>query len=442
MSNQKTGKSKRLAPAPQGRRKVFVLISLMLCFIIAGGVLAQWSGFWPVQKKSADREIAPASFAAAGPLKEYVYAGGKLVATEEPQSSSCTYGIAPTTQNFVVGGGTGTVSVTTQTGCNWTATSNAAWVSITSGASGTGNGSVGFSVAANSGAQRTGTMTIAGQTFTVTQDATAGCSYSINPTSTSIAASGGTGSVGVTTTAGCAWTAVSNAAWITVTSGSSGTGSGSVGYSVANNASTSQRTGTITIAGQTFTVTQAGTTPSCTYSIAPTSVSVVAGGGTGSVSVTTQAGCNWTATSNDAWITVTSGSSGTGSGTVNYSVAANSGAARSGTITIAGLTFSVSQSASGGGAPNAPTNLRTTSITASSVKLAWDHDGVSVNGFKLERKLGAGGTWAEIAGSINFQSRSYADNTVTGGKTYYYRIRAYNLNGNSAYSNEISATTP
>jgi YD repeat-containing protein len=63
----------------------------------------------------------------------------------------------------------------------------------------------------------------------------------------------------VTAGAGCAWTAVSNAGWITVTSGASGTGNGTVGYSVAANGGSDQRQGTVTIAGQTFTVTQAGT---------------------------------------------------------------------------------------------------------------------------------------------------------------------------------------
>ena len=51
----------------------------------------------------------------------------------------------------------------------------------------------------------------------------------------------------------------------------------------------------------------------------------------------------WTASSNNPWITVTSGSSGSGAGTVGYSVASNSGSARTGTITIAGQTFTVSQ---------------------------------------------------------------------------------------------------
>ncbi|HKQ51213.1 MAG TPA: M36 family metallopeptidase [Pyrinomonadaceae bacterium] len=85
------------------------------------------------------------------------------------------------------------------------------------------------------------------------------CTFSISPTSSSQPSGGGTGSVSVTTSAGCAWTAVSNASFITITSGSSGSGSGTVNYSVAANGGTSSRTGTMTIAGQTFTVTQAGT---------------------------------------------------------------------------------------------------------------------------------------------------------------------------------------
>lgn len=86
------------------------------------------------------------------------------------------------------------------------------------------------------------------------------CSFSISPTSASVAAAGGSGTVSVTATAGCTWSAISNATFITVTGGASGTGNGTVSYSVAANTATTSRTGTITIAGQTFTVTQAGTT--------------------------------------------------------------------------------------------------------------------------------------------------------------------------------------
>ena len=85
------------------------------------------------------------------------------------------------------------------------------------------------------------------------------CSYSINPTSSSQPAGGGSGSVSVTAGTGCAWSAVSNSGFITITSGSSGSGNGAVNYSVAANTSSSSRSGTMTIAGLTFTVNQAGT---------------------------------------------------------------------------------------------------------------------------------------------------------------------------------------
>ncbi|HLJ44398.1 MAG TPA: FG-GAP-like repeat-containing protein, partial [Bryobacteraceae bacterium] len=83
------------------------------------------------------------------------------------------------------------------------------------------------------------------------------------------------------------------------------------------------------------------------FTINPTSANVVAGGATGSVSVTaTVPTAIWTATSNDSFITVTSGASGSGNGTVNYAVAANlTTAARQGTLTIAGQTFTIMQAA-------------------------------------------------------------------------------------------------
>ena len=95
----------------------------------------------------------------------------------------------------------------------------------------------------------------------------------------------------------------------------------------------------------------------CSFSINPTSASFAAAGGTASVTVTTAAGCNWTAASNSSFIAITSGASGSGSGTVSYSVAANgSTASRSGSLTIAGLTHSVSQAGTGGGCTNAIVN--------------------------------------------------------------------------------------
>ncbi len=82
----------------------------------------------------------------------------------------------------------------------------------------------------------------------------------------------------------------------------------------------------------------------CTYTLSAAMASFTETGGSGSVNITSAAGCPWTATSNTSWITLSSGSPGSGNGTLNFTVAANTGLARTGTITVAGQTFTVNQS--------------------------------------------------------------------------------------------------
>jgi hypothetical protein len=256
--------------------------------------------------------------------------------------SCCSYSIAPATAAMPAGGGSGSVSVTVTSGCAWTATSNIGWITITAGGTGTGDGTVSYSVAANTDSSGlTGTVMIADQTFTVTEDGTP-CTYALTQTSASYSSSGGGGSVGVTAPGGCAWTAASNVGWITITAGSSGTGIGTVNYLVAANTSSIALTGTVTIAGQTFTVTEDGVP--CAYALSQSSASYSSSGGGGSVGVTAPGGCAWTASSNVGWITITAGNSGTGDGTVSYSVGANTSTnGLNGAITIAGQTFTVAE---------------------------------------------------------------------------------------------------
>jgi subtilisin family serine protease len=170
------------------------------------------------------------------------------------QASGCTYGLSPSSRNHTASSGSATVSVSAAAGCPWTAASNDGWLTITAGANGTGNGVVSYAFSANTGPARTGTLTLAEQTFTVTQ--ASGCTYTISPTSRSVNKNGGAGTVNVSTAAGCPWTATSNVAWITITANASGAGNGAVGYSVARNTG-AKRTGTLTIAGKTFTINQA-----------------------------------------------------------------------------------------------------------------------------------------------------------------------------------------
>jgi trimeric autotransporter adhesin len=269
---------------------------------------------------------------------------------------NCNTAISPTGQNVPAAGGSGSIAVEAPSVCEWPVLSNAPWITVTSGSTGRASGVVTFSVAANTGVARTGTISIGGRTFTVSQAAASApipptpppppaCTYTIAPASQNVPSAAGTGTVNVTTTAACAWTAVSNAPqWLTVTSGAAGTGNGPVGFSIAANTGAA-RTGTLTIATQTFTVTQAAFVAPCSYAISPTSQNADANASTSTVAVTTTAACAWTAMSAAPFITVTSGASGTGSGSVGLSIAANTGAARSGSVTIAGQAFTVNQAA-------------------------------------------------------------------------------------------------
>jgi hypothetical protein len=258
----------------------------------------------------------------------------------------CQFTLDPTSADFGSQGGSTTVSVTAPSSCAWTATSQAAWIQVISGAAGSGGGTVGIAVDANAGPARTGTVTIAGHTFSVEQagaSAGPGCTFAIAPTAQTIGAGGGSLAVTVSTAGECAWTATSASAWLTVTGGSSGTGPGTVALEVAPNLSAAPRTGSATIAGELFTVQQEAAVISCTYLVAPTSASVTAGGEALTFAVGTTAGCAWDATSNEPWLSA-SPSSGTGPGTVDVVVAANTGTdSRSGTVVIAGQTVQVDQ---------------------------------------------------------------------------------------------------
>ncbi|MBF0591894.1 MAG: DUF1566 domain-containing protein [Nitrospirae bacterium] len=172
---------------------------------------------------------------------------------------SCSYTIYPTSKSFTSTGGSDSVSVTTSSNCSWSATSNVSWITITSGSTGVGNGTVAYTVSANTSASsRLGTMTIAGQTFTVLQDRLS-CDYTITPTSKNFSSPGGSDNVSVTVSnSTCSWTAKSNDTWLSISSDSTGAGNGTVSYTAAANPTANVRIGTITIAGQTFTVTQDG----------------------------------------------------------------------------------------------------------------------------------------------------------------------------------------
>lgn len=315
---------------------------------------------------------------AAGVLQ---YQESFVPSTWSASQSACSFVLSSISQSFGSAASTGMVNVTAGAGCAWTAISNApTWLHVTAGATGSASGSVAYSVDANTATSpRTGTLTIAGQTFTVSQAAAPACTYVLSATSVSVGSAASGGSFNVMVAFGCPWTATPNAAWISTSS--TGNGNGPVNYNVAANSDTNPRTGTIAVAGQTFTIAQAGVPP-CTYALDSSSGQMPSSGGAASVNVLTAAGCTWTAASNNTdWISIPAGNSGTGLGGVTYSSPMNrSGSARTGTLTIAGQTFTVNQ-----GVPGADSVPVITAVTNQSDGSTWLTPGskVAITGANL-----------------------------------------------------------
>ena len=91
-------------------------------------------------------------------------------------------------------------------------------------------------------------------------------------------------------------------------------------------------------------------------------------------------------------------------------------------------------------APAAPSGLAVQSALYNKVTVGWTDNSSNEAGFKLERSTD-GVTFTEIA-TLGADTRSFADATVPRVASYYYRVRAYNSVGASAYSSTVSATTP
>lgn len=198
--------------------------------------------------------------------------------------SVCTYSISGSSSySAPADGGSSSFSLTTQTGCDWTANSNQSWVTLTSSnSSGTGSKTINFTVSQNqTSSNRNAEISVQGLTFSISQPAPAiTCSYTV-PSGVQIGADAVTGSsFSVQATPGCNWTATRSQShnWISITQGASGSGNGTVGYSVAENPNATPREGVITVSGQnsskTYTISQAGKVTGVDLVITPPSTNI------------------------------------------------------------------------------------------------------------------------------------------------------------------------
>ena len=195
-------------------------------------------------------------------------AGQTFTVTQDPmqQAPACSFEISPTQATAPEIGGPGTVAVVAAAGCPWQAATAVEWIQIVSGSSGNGSGQVTYVVAPAVGAPRSGTLIIAGQTFTVNQASlpapvpppTSTCTYRVEPLLFEVSSGERDEEVEVETSRDCPWTATSNASWIRIESRESDTGDGEVRFEIERNRSAVERTGTLSVAGATVTVRQRG----------------------------------------------------------------------------------------------------------------------------------------------------------------------------------------
>ena len=245
----------------------------------------------------------------------------------------------PADSSIPAAGGSKVVDLTLAGNVSWSASADTAWISITSNTSGSGSTTLAYDVTANTSVyERTGTLTIAGETHTVTQ---AGLNATLDYEELVFGTDGGSDWVDVFPEGNASWQATSNESWLTIASGSSGAGSGSVLIVADPYTQTSQsRTGTIEVAGQQIYVTQRG----YQLSVSPEVAQVSSNAGAGEVGVAAPLTAVWEAITTEDWITIIGGNSGIGSGTLRYSVAENTtGAPRTGRIIISGTEYTITQ---------------------------------------------------------------------------------------------------
>lgn len=172
-------------------------------------------------------------------------------------ATRCQPSFDATPRSFAPVGGSGSIAVTVARECPWSASSGAAWVAITTGAQGQGDGAVTFEVAANPDPTlRQGVLTIGEGRVELSQQAAA-CRFDVNLPPAAVPAAGGALPAQIRTHGACDWAAASDVPWVTVVP-AAGRGNAEIGLTVVPNTG-AERSGTVVLAGERVSLVQAGT---------------------------------------------------------------------------------------------------------------------------------------------------------------------------------------
>ena len=244
---------------------------------------------------------------------------------------------------FVAAGESCAVAVSVADIVEWEVNESLDWLTVNGSTSRTGPGVVTLQASANNTIYpRSGTVTIARKTFTVTQKARG---VEVEYDSKLFGTDGGMESISIHPDGNSSWTAVaSDPTWITIFQGDSGTGDGEIMYIISPYVGDgSARTGWITVGDKKIYITQRA----YDLSISPNGKKVTGNNGAGEIGVSASIGDVWNAIVTEPWITIVDGcDSGTGSGTVRFIYTENNtGKTRTGKIIVAGEVYTLEQAA-------------------------------------------------------------------------------------------------
>lgn len=228
-------------------------------------------------------------------------------------------GISPESAEWDCAGGSGEIAVTVDAGVAWTAVANVDWIAVEP-RSGRSSGTVKYTVVAyDETPTRSGSVTVAGQTFTVTQT---GVDVTLSPMEKTLDWRANAFEVIVGALAETQWTPVPEASWLSVVDSGYGYGNSAILVAAGENPSAATRVGTVAVGSKKVTVTQLGTTD-LTLELTPTEATASAVGAYGNIAVYGTPDAEWTAEATVEWITISSGATGAGNGNIKYIVMAN-----------------------------------------------------------------------------------------------------------------------
>ena len=277
--------------------------------------------------------------------------GTEIFTVTQGGRTDLVFTVSPEASTASVNGANALIAVNATPDLPWSAKSNTNWMTILGNTvSGAGNGNIVYSVSPQSTLnERTGTITITPdansgmptRTHTVTQPAAASA---LSSSGYEFEAMGETCTVEVSLADIVEWKIVESLDWLTVNGSTSRVGPGTVTLQATVNETIYPRSGTVKIAGKTFTVTQKGRGVEVEYDTKLFGTD----GGYESISIHPDGNVSWTAVASDpTWITIFQGDSGTGDGEIMYIVApyTGDGTARVGTITVGDKVVYITQRA-------------------------------------------------------------------------------------------------